>query len=134
MPKEEIVDSIATTKLGSVDSLFLNLEVLYSFESTSMIISEFKRRDIDESSSPDKRFFWMIYDKISKKLDRLSFVSMNSEKDIEYRTFFQGTLEFNRVEAKFETDGKVTKLYSQKIFSDDYIQTVLAYFDGLTIK
>ncbi|MEX0595013.1 MAG: hypothetical protein WD512_00825, partial [Candidatus Paceibacterota bacterium] len=131
--KKDLLGKSYIDYLLKTDKIFESLKLLYSFESDSLIISEFKRKDVKESRPPEERFFWLLFNKESKKLNRLDFVSMESEKSIEKRTFSEGNLAFTSSNGYFQDDSGEYKLYSQKVLGDDYKKMVLSYFKELSV-
>lgn len=126
--KEDLLDKSYIDYLLNKDKVFDNLRLIYSFESDSLIILEIEKKNIDKLSPPDKRFFWLKYDKESKKLERLDFVSMKSERELENRVFAQGEFKFNPFQGTFLDSRGEHKLYLQKILSDEFKGVILSYF------
>ena len=77
------------------NKLIENIETLYAFENNKIAIAEFKRTDLDDSSSPEDRFYWLKHDKVNDEVMRLKFVSMSSLKDKEERVFLNEKLVFD---------------------------------------
>lgn len=80
----------------------LDLEFLYYFSNASMYVLEAKINGLGEGVSPDRVFHWLCYDRTVQEFKRLSFESMGSDGGMDYRIFAQGTLHFNRSEARLE--------------------------------
>lgn len=102
--KEDLLDRSYIDYLMLNNEFTTKLETLYSFESNTHILAEFKRKDIQASVDADKRFFWFLFDKKSCALNRLNFCSMKSEGGLEQREFREGTLTFDNKEARFENN------------------------------
>lgn len=117
----------------SPSSLFSVTDVLFAFESDEFIISEFKRTDVDPSLPPEHLFYWMLFDKSSRLITRLDFVSMDSETDLEKRTFKQGQLEFNHSKATFNYQDKELSLdpIEKEQFSGHYKKKAYQFFESL---
>ena len=77
------------------NKLIENVQTLYAFENNKFAIAEFKRTDLDNSSSPEDRFFWLKHDKVNDVLMRLKFVSMSSLKGKEERIFLTEKIVFD---------------------------------------
>jgi len=130
--EDDLLDKSYIDYLIVKDLFSSNLETLYAFENESMIVAEFERKNIEANLVPDKRFFWLIFDKIQKSLKRLEFVSMDSNKQLEQRIFKQGTLEFNSSQANFKNSEGGHKLTATSIcMLGPYSKAVLSYFENL---
>lgn len=113
--------------------LFDISNILYAFESEFLIIAEFKRTDIDQSLSPDRRLFWLTYDKDTKKLNRLDFSFMDRRGEKEHRSFKQGTLIFDKNNATFTNSNDSINLthVTSDFLSKDFKDTVYNYLKSL---
>lgn len=84
------------------------LQVLYSFQNEFYQITEVKKLDT-ESKDPGKIYFWVVYNKHYRTLERLAFVSMSLNE----RIFSQGTLTWKENKtAEFST--KIDTMVLQK--------------------
>lgn len=109
----------------------LSLEMLYSFESDTHIICEFKRLDVSSEDSPDKRFFWFKYIKHSHHVYRLHFVSMSQSHKGHERKFQEGKLHFNKKEALFRSKNEDLYLVTQDVaFNGEFKRAIENYFQA----
>ena len=100
------------------NKLIENVETLYAFENSNISIAEFKRTDLNDSSPPEDRFFWLKHDKVNDEVIRLNFVSMNSPEGKEERIFSKENIVFDSCKAIFsENSGCVEELFSVDIHS-----------------
>lgn len=107
----------------------LSLEMLYSFESDTYIICEFKRLDVSSEESPDKRFFWFKYKKDSHEACKLHFVSMSQSHEGHERSFEEGKFHFNEKEALFRSKNEDLYLVTQDVaFSGEFKRAIENYF------
>lgn len=119
----ELMDTFKIKKNDLLDKSYIDyllskkllLEVLYSFENETHIISELKRVDVSTEESPDKRFVWLKYEKDSGKVSKLSFVSMSKSNEGQERTFKEGKLNFNACEATFISESESLFLLTKNI-------------------
>jgi len=102
----------------SNNSLTGTVETLFAFENNKITIAEFKRTDLNDSSPPEDRFFWLKHDKVNDEVIRLIFVSMNSSEGKEERIFSKEKMVFDSCKAIFsENSGSVEELFSVDIHS-----------------
>lgn len=104
--------------------------ILFHFENEHIEIIEIKRSDII-SDDKSKIYFWLLYNKTNNALTPLTFVSMKSDNDFEFREFQSGTLKFNENSVLFEyentsyhlqnTDKKISLSEHLKSSIDDHL-------------
>ncbi len=71
------------------------IKILFYLENETIILAEVKRTDLKNETDKSKIFFWLQIHKLSGKIEKLTFVSMKSEKETEERVFQEGKLTFN---------------------------------------
>lgn len=103
---------------------------LFVFENASSAIVETKVLEQPEGTHPSKVYFWLLINKISKKVIQLNFVSMQKEP-FQERIFKQGRLEFDFKNATFNTESFEAINYDIKGSNLDYI--VLDYLNNIVI-
>jgi hypothetical protein len=81
------------------------LQVLYSFQNELYQIAELKKLGV-ESKDPNKIYYWIIYNKHYRTIERLVFVSMSPNE----RVFKQGTLTWQDSGAEFSSKMETLKL------------------------
>eukprot|EP01132_Coremiostelium_polycephalum_P021586 gene21586-25625_t len=79
----------------------INFEPLYFLDSPDLSIFEIKRLDQPLNSPLEDVFFWMIYHKERKEIQRLTFRSMDSSSVLEERFFIEGFLKFSNTEGTY---------------------------------
>ncbi|WBA42409.1 hypothetical protein [Hymenobacter canadensis] len=77
---------------------------LFLLESATASIFEIKRLDV-QSANPGDVYFWLYFDRTSRQLSHLTFVSMNADGDEQQREFAQGRLQFNASEGTYTPTG-----------------------------
>lgn len=82
----------------STNILFDDLRVLFYFTTDSHSVLEIEKLNVSKKASPDKRYFWLLFDKETRELTHLNFTSMKSEREYEYR-------ELGDVKLKFDLEG-----------------------------
>ena len=78
-------------------------KILFHFESEIFSLVEIKRllpNDTDKS----KLYFWLLFDNRKSKLKTLSFVSMSSDEEHEFRVFENERLSFDKQKALLITN------------------------------
>lgn len=95
-------------------------EVLYCFDNNEIIIAEFKLNGVSDDLSPEKKFYWLKYVRENQNVERLDFLNMNDDKHLKTRSFKQGFLSFDNIQADY-TDGErvVFKLNSSSYRLED---------------
>ncbi|MBD2715261.1 hypothetical protein KBK19_09460 [Microvirga sp. STR05] len=73
---------------------------LFLLDADTASIFEIKRLDV-RSDNPGDVYFWLYFDRASRQLRHLTFVSMNAEGDEQQREFTQGQLRFTASEGTY---------------------------------
>lgn len=84
-----------------------SFKVLYFLDHDEYAFVEIKRIDLVGVTDKAKIYFWLMFDKLNGRLQKLDFVSMRSDSPGEERIFRQGQLFFNAIEGQFKGDGDV---------------------------
>ncbi len=79
------------------------IKVLFHFAKSDLDILEIKRLDLPETADKADLFHWLQIPQ-NGPAQKLTFVSMNSENDHDSREFEQGSLSFNKSEARFQAE------------------------------
>ncbi|TGE29253.1 hypothetical protein [Hymenobacter metallicola] len=69
---------------------------LFFLDNASTSIVEIKRLDLPDEQAPDVLYHWLLFDKASRRVTKLEFLSMNSLPQAEEREFEQGSLRFDQ--------------------------------------
>jgi hypothetical protein len=72
-----------------------DIEYLFYFHTDSFQVVEVKVHGLPQDSPPAAVYHWLTHDENSREIRRLSFVSMESEGDRQYRQFDEGELRFD---------------------------------------
>ena len=112
----------------------LFLKTVYRFSNNDYILGEFKRTDLTSDIPKEKRFFWFLFDKKSKKLQRLSFLNMDSYDSFEIRNFNEAKLRFNMDTADLVIENETTKLHSDTEINTDFNASLLQYFSRNSLQ
>ena len=83
-----------------MSSADLGIEWFFYFHSDSFQVVEVKVHGLPQGSPPAKVYHWLTHDENSREISRLSFVSMESEGDQQYRQFDEGELRFDPSRAR----------------------------------
>ncbi len=105
------------------------LKTLYIFENDSFVLAEIKRLDVDQGLPPDKIFFWFLFNKKTKHLIQLEFVSMNSSGSEEQRVFKQAHLRFNQKQAFVKFDNDTIEFKLTHFLSTEFKGAVVSYLN-----
>ena len=81
------------------------IQVLHAFRKENYELFEIKRLNMD-SDNPSDIYFWFLYTANQETLERLAFISMDTNQDEETRIFKQGLLQFNKEKAVFTFNNK----------------------------
>lgn len=84
-----------------------SFKVLYFLDHDEYAFVEIKRTDLVGVMDKARVYFWLMFDKLHGRLQKLDFVSMQSNRLGEKRIFRQGQLFFNAVEGQFKGDDDV---------------------------
>lgn len=108
---------------------------LFFLENDSICIIEIKRTDLPGEQNPDKVYHWLLFDKKSQQLEKLAFVSMNSQPNVQERTFQQGQLRFT-AEAGTFTEQQTGQQQELKLgrpaeLPEDLTRAIDAYLQAL---
>ena len=68
---------------------------LYFLENEKHVVLEIKRYDLEENADIADVYLWLVIEKESGKILRLTFRSMDSSGEVQERFFDQGYLKFN---------------------------------------
>lgn len=118
-------------KKDKLRGISMSLQTIFSFIGEGYRIVELKRIDIDESSPPELKFYWLKYDQKKYNVERLDFVSKNTFDDYEYRKFKQGSLKFNDFHAFYENQDEHLKLILERSKNDTLEPAILNFFAEL---
>lgn len=89
----------------------LNLNFLFHFTCDTHVVVEAKVNDMPEGTPPTGVFYWLLLDRASGDCSRLTFRSMKSEAGQQYRSFDQGELCFDELQAHLQlSSGPVPEL------------------------
>jgi hypothetical protein len=77
---------------------------LLLLDADSVYIFEIKRLDV-QSANPGDVYFWLYFDRASRQLSHLTFVSMHADGDEQQREFAQGRLQFNATAGTYSHAG-----------------------------
>ena len=91
LTSEEVASRSADFSKEKSDSRF---EVLFFLKGKEKSIIEIKRTDL-ASEEKSKIYFWLLFDKTEKSIERLIFMEMKTIGEVEERTFTQGKLTFD---------------------------------------
>ena len=80
-----------------------NFKILFHFESEIFSLVEIKRL-LPNETDKSKLYFWLLFDKRVSKLQKLSFVSMSSDGEHEFRVFENELLSFDNQKAVLITN------------------------------
>ncbi|MDD3322100.1 MAG: hypothetical protein PHS59_11720 [Paludibacter sp.] len=75
-----------------------NFKTLFHFESEIFSLIEIKRL-LPNETEKSKLYFWLLFDKAVLKLQKLVFVSMSSDGELEFRVFENLRLSFDKQKA-----------------------------------
>jgi hypothetical protein len=78
----------------------LSYRPLFLLEANTASIFEIKRLDVQSDNQADV-YFWLYFDKASRQLSHLTFVSMNADGAEQQREFAQGQLQFSDAEGTY---------------------------------
>ncbi|PYF75007.1 hypothetical protein [Pedobacter nutrimenti] len=110
----------------------INFEPLYFLDSPDLSIFEIKRLDQPLNSPLEDVFFWMIYHKERKEIQRLTFRSMDSSSVLEERFFIEGFLKFSNTEgtyiAKYNSGQYDLKHLKAAEFPQEISDAIQVYF------
>jgi hypothetical protein len=108
---------------------------LFFLENDSISIVEIKRTDLPGEQNPDKVYHWLLFDKDTQQLQKLAFVSMNSQPTLQERTFQQGQLQFTTETGTYtdQETGQRQELRVQhpEVLPEDLTRAIAAYLQAL---
>lgn len=79
------------------------VDTYYETKVGRLKLREIEKLDADKNESPEKRYFWFLYDNQKQKLNHLDFISMDYDKDYQYRKLENINLQFNLEKAEVKT-------------------------------
>lgn len=83
-------------------------DTLYFLDAEDISIFEIKRLDQPLNSTVDVIFYWLLFNKKTNEIQRLTFRSLDSSSVLEERFFVEGFLKFS------ETEGTYIEKYNSK--------------------
>lgn len=83
-------------------------DTLYFLDAEDISIFEIKRLDQPLNSTADMIFYWLLFNKKTNEIQRLTFRSLDSSSVLEERFFVEGFLKFS------ETEGTYIEKYNSK--------------------
>lgn len=106
-----------------------NQKALYFFDNQDFSLIEVEKLDCLDHEPLDKKYFWLMWNKKTKRLQRLEFTSMEKAKDYQTREFRQGKLKFDNERATCTlNDQDIRMNVSHPMFASNNLKTRIMNF------
>ena len=130
-----LLTATASFCFSSIFFMLIPYRPLFLLEKDSIYIVEIKRTDLPGEQNPDQVYHWLKFDNKSQQLQKLAFVSMNSQPDVEERTFRQGKLQFTTETGTYTDQGtgqqQDLRVQNPAELPEDLTRAIAAYLRAL---
>lgn len=115
--------------------LHTDIEFLYAFSSHGLYLVEIKRLDLGEEAPSSDVYYWLRFNTDDGSIERLEFVSMDTDEGVEVREFADGALSFDNEVGEYLYSngdgvaldrigkGSVEKAVKKRFF--EYLQSII---------
>lgn len=126
--QSDLLENSYVDYLLAPENIESRLKTLYLFENVNHVLAEMKRLDRPDELLPENKFFWFLFNKKDKILQRLEFLSMQSSDEQE-RIFKEGTLRFNKNRALLNIKNQNEELKAAHFLDLEFKNAVKEYFN-----